>query len=73
MSSDTEMRHGESKPASFDEFLLAVMADCDPDLLLVTAPLHDKCDGDCEGLCTCDGENPSYGHGNPDWERDFSK
>ena len=46
-------RHGEPKPVTLDDFLLAVMADCDPDLLLVTGPLApDNCG--CEALCDCD-------------------
>ncbi len=42
-------RHGRTLKVDLPTFLGP-----DPDLALVTAPLHDKCDGECEGLCECE-------------------
>lgn len=43
------MRHGDGTTVDVETFL-----GDDPALALVTAPLHDKCDGGCDGLCECD-------------------
>ncbi len=50
-------RHGETAPVTLEAFLLTVMADCDPDLLLVNADPKAWSDAhpcDCEGTCLCD-------------------
>ncbi len=50
---DDGVRHGAPSPVDVETFL-----GDDPALALVTAPLHDKCDGECDGecdgLCECD-------------------
>ncbi len=42
-------RHGRTLKVDLPTFLGP-----DPELALVTAPLYDKCDGDCEAICLCD-------------------